>query len=110
MLKGEAINRNTETPPKETRETMPKTKSLKLLIGGPSKKCRPSFGEGHLAFVTDKKKETRNIRIWDIQGWPERLCSVYKGEGNWGGTKPGQSERGIKELVICKMGLVSALV
>lgn len=41
MLKVEAINRNTETPPEETREAMPKTKRLELLIGRPLKNaCR----------------------------------------------------------------------
>lgn len=60
---------------------MPKPKSLELLLGGPSKtkKSRQSFGEGHQDFVMDKTERTRNTRIWDIQGWPERLSRVYKG-------------------------------
>ncbi|PKU36394.1 hypothetical protein llap_13302 [Limosa lapponica baueri] len=45
------MKRNTETPPEKTREAMPKMKSLKLLINGPSKKFRQSFGDGHLGFV-----------------------------------------------------------
>lgn len=26
-----------------------------------------------------RQGRTRNTRIWDIQGWPERLSRVYKG-------------------------------
>lgn len=32
------------------------------------------------------------------------------GEGNWGGTKLGQSEKGIIALGLCRMGLVSVIV
>lgn len=71
MLKEESINRNTEAPPKKTREAMPKTKSLELLVDEPSKKCRQSFGESHMDFAIDKREEMKNMRIWDTQGWPE---------------------------------------
>lgn len=37
MLKREAINRNTETAPEDTRKAMRKTRILKLLIDVPSK-------------------------------------------------------------------------
>lgn len=32
------------------------------------------------------------------------------GEGNWGDTKLGQVEEGVKELILCKLGLASALM
>lgn len=117
ILKGEVINRNTETLPEDTRETMPKTKSLELLTDVPSKKCRQraaeSFGGSCLDFLFDKKGKWGTWGFGLFRGGLSdyaELTNKCLGEGNWGGTKLGQAERGIKELVLCKTGLVSALV
>jgi len=76
---GQSNKQEHRDPPEEIREAKPKTKSLELLIYGPSKKYRQSFGEGHLGFVIVKTGEIRNMRIWDIQGWPEQLWRTYRG-------------------------------
>ena len=70
------MNKNTQShkPGKqEVTVTMPRTKSLQLLIDGTPRNCRHSFGEGHLASVTGKKREIRGTgrfgiseeRLWD---------------------------------------------
>lgn len=50
------------------KETLLKTKILQSLTDTPLRNSRHSFGEGHLDFVTDKKGEMSNVRIWDIRG------------------------------------------
>lgn len=83
-----------------TMETMPKTKSLQLLIDGSLKSFRRSFGDGHLDFVTDKKGQTRGTwGFWIFKGdlWDSAKCKKeWLGEGDREGPKGDQTERGIK--------------